>query len=170
MTAIPVQLVILAMVIWSFFDPKYGSWFYIGCFAIFYYAQKLYFRSSMIKRTATIDTSKFDLNAYEEKAFLTYPVRVIYPFASVGVGVVLATMQGASFVLTPWLLYKGEFIQAGILVISYIASGPLSAWYNPSNLLQKRAAAMNSLDDELMLEGLEGAIRKVNGIKPHEPS
>ena len=164
MVAIPVQLIILAMVVWSFFNPKYASWSYVGCFVVFYYLQKLYYRSSMIKRAADVDTTRFDFSGYEEKAFLTYPVRVIYPFASVGIGAVLGTMQGASFVLTPWLLYKGEFLQAGILVISYFACGPLSFWYNPSNLLEKKATEMNSIDDQMMLEGLEGAIRKVNGI------
>lgn len=168
MMAIPVQLIILSLVVWSFFDAIYGPWTYIGCFAIFYYIQKLYYKTSLTKRVSNVDTSKFDLTPQEEKAFITYPARVIYPFASVGIGAVLSTMQGASFVLTPWLLYKGEYPQAAILVVSYLLSGPLSFWYNPSNLLQKRAVATNSIEDELMIEGLEGAIKKINGIKPPE--
>jgi hypothetical protein len=124
------QLLVLLLIILTFFKPLIGSMFFIIIVALL---ELWIILANITKIQVNNDNNKYTLN--EIKMIERYRLFFRYPFASRIFSPVFSGIQLAVFPLVPWLLIKGLYIQAVIIGLNYFVATQLAVILNPQFFL-----------------------------------
>ncbi len=108
--------------------------------------------------------SKLDFTEAERYVLKKYFAHCQYTMSSINTSSTLAAVGFCSILLTPWLLYSGQLIQAGIIGASTFLSFYLSFWFNPVNRLKTIYEKTGNEEIGLQLNSIRSVIAKINNI------
>lgn len=124
------RLVLLILVIFTFFNPKWGSIVYI----VFAALMGLWVILANISKVQ-VNNENGKYTPDEIEVIERYHLFFRYPFISRILSTMFSGMQIATFILVPWLLFKGQYIQSVVLIINYFVTQQLSVTLNPQFFL-----------------------------------
>ena len=102
----------------------------------------------------------------EAKLVRRHQIYFTFPATSIALSSIVAAIGLASWVLIPWLLYKSQWIQAGILLVNMLVGGPLSHKLSPHNGLILMASRGN-VEAVEFLEAFNPAWEKIAEASKH---
>lgn len=124
------RLIAFVLVIFSFFSPSIGSWSFIGMAVLFEtYALFLNLSKAKVKNNDKKYTND------EVEIIERYHIFFRYPMASRMLSPLFSAIQLSAFVLVPWLLLNGLFIQAILIGINYFVAQQFAVILNPQFFL-----------------------------------
>jgi len=131
MIGLIIKILIAAALVWSFFMPDWASTNFILVFVVAF--EGYIALMSLLGRPSQIEpfTSPLYLTPAEVAAIKRFHLFFRYPYASRQFSSVISTIQLASIILVPWLLYKGIWIKAAVLGLNYYSIGYLAVKLNP---------------------------------------
>ncbi len=156
------QLLVLALVILTFFKPFIGSLVFIIIAALLEIWIVLA-NSSKIK-------VKNDNNKYTSKEIeliQRYPLFFRYPITSRMLSPMFSGIQLAAFLLVPWLFIKGLYLQAIVIGLNYFVATQLAVILNPQFFLHDNLDKGRIKKPELVAEftddmnAIDSALKKM---------
>lgn len=120
------QLLILGVVVLTFFKPLFGSWAFIIIAALL---ELWIILANLTKIEVKNDNNKY--TPKEVEVIEHYRLFFKYPFASRIFSPMFSGIQLAVFPLVPWLLIKGLFVQAILIGLNYFVASQLAVILNP---------------------------------------
>lgn len=154
--ALLLSVIVLLLMIYSFFEPKYASIFYLIFLLIFEGYLILLDMSG-----ENVNTSKFNLDILEEKIFKKYFLFFYFPYLSKQLSSVLSGIQILTFIWVPWLLIKGQIWQSILIGLNYFIAGYLAAKLNPLFFLHRAIAEKPKAEYIMEASILESIIDKM---------
>lgn len=120
----------------NFIFPKFGSWVYI--IFLFLY-EGFYFQTQQSHRRTMVKTSKseeWEYSPEETDLMKEYPTFFFFTLNSRGISAKMATIQFLTFIIVPWLLFKGMWFHALIIGLNYFVATNLAVVFNPQFYMQ----------------------------------
>ena len=124
------QIIILILIIFTFFNPNLGSWTFIVLSALL---EVWIVLTNLSRIKVKNENNKY--TSKEVEVIERYKLFFQYPFASKMLSPVFSAIQLSTFVLVPWLLYKGLYINAAIIGLNYFIAPQLAVILNPQFFL-----------------------------------
>lgn len=142
------RLIVLAVVIYTFFNPDVGSVIFLGLAGLL----DLYIfilNKSKIKVKLKKTSKKYTQE--EIKMIEKYHIFFRYPTASRMLSSVFSAFQLSTFIMVPLFLYKGLWIQSVLTVVNYFISSQFAVILNPQFFLHDNVDK-NKIKDPIMME------------------
>lgn len=155
-------LVILGFIIFTFFNPVWGSWVYIGFIALFEMFIVLN-NSSKIK----VDNKNNKYTPAEVRVIERYGVFFRFPLTSRGYSKLCSGIGMSAFIFVPWLLFNGLYVQAVLIGLNYFITGQLAVILNPQFFLHQEVEKRTDLLSEAYMiysadmEAIDSALFKM---------
>ncbi len=124
------RFVILGLVIFTFFKPNMSSLIFITCAALLEIWAIL---TNLSKVKVKNEDNKY--TPKEVEVIERYHIFFQYPMTSRMLSPILSAIQLSAFILVPWLLFKGLYIQAFIIGVNYFVAPQLAVILNPQFFL-----------------------------------
>lgn len=141
------QLLVLVLVLLTFFKPLLGSILFI----IFAALLEIWIILANITKIEVINNNnKYSIKEIEMikryRLFFKYPVacRILSP--------IFSGIQLSAYILVPWLLIKGLYIQALIIGLNYFVATQLAVILNPQFFLHDNLDKGKIKDPELLVQ------------------
>lgn len=124
------QIIVLIPIVIAFFRPGMGSVIFIVVSALLELWVTL---SNLTKIKVRNEDNKY--TPKEIEVIERYKLFFQYPFASKMLSPMFSGIQLSVFVLVPWLLFKGLYINAAIIGLNYLLASHLAVILNPKFFL-----------------------------------
>jgi hypothetical protein len=161
------QILVLILIIITFINPMIGSIIFmlVGGFL-----EILVILANQNKIRVKNNDNKYTLK--EVEVVERYRLFFQYSFASKILSPIFSAIQLSVFILVPWLLYRGLFVNAIIIGINYFVAGQLAVILNPQFFLHDNVDK-GKIKDPLQLlkykqdmEAIDSALEKMYLNKP----
>jgi len=154
------KVLIIAFVVLTFIYPTNASLSYVIFLMLF---EGYIFLLNKIDKPILRNPDELSLS--ERAALKKYHLYFKYPFAASSFSSTLSSVQLATIVLVPWLLYKQIWIQAGMILSNYIFAAYLAQRLNPIFFLHN---AVEKRGNEFLREEMMAVDSICNRIKSVE--
>lgn len=124
------RLLILFLIIFTLFNAKIGSIVFISVALL---TELWVFITNFSKIRIKNDDNKFTDG--EIKIIEKYHLFFRFPMAGRVLSPMFSAIQLSVFILVPWLLFKGQYIQGIIIGLNYFVAGQIAVILNPQFFL-----------------------------------
>ena len=157
-------IAVAVLTAWSFLTPLHGGW----AFAAGEFAFLAWLAAALRKASASglRARARPALEADEDELVGRYPFYFERPLTAREHAATLAALGLASLVLVPWLIYRGQWVQAALIGMFVFAVARLTRALSPV-LALRMATAKGDRDALRLLAAHDGAVRKLSA--PDQP-
>lgn len=160
------QIIIVGLIILTFIYPLVASWVFIGIALLL----ELWF---ILANRSKIKVKNIDnvYTSHEIKMIERYQLFFQYPMACRALSSAFSMIHLATFLLTPWLLIKGIYLQAVLIGLNYFITTQLSVMTNPQFFLHDNLDKGRIKDPQQRLEfyvdmeAIDSALKKMYSSK-----
>ncbi|MFH0936937.1 MAG: hypothetical protein V1808_01435 [Candidatus Daviesbacteria bacterium] len=124
------RIIILIPIIIAFFNPSLGSVIFIVVSALL----ELWMVLVNLRKIEVINTNK-KYTPKEVEVIERYRIFFRYPTVSRIISTMFSVIQLSVFILVPWLLFKGVYVQAIIIGANYFVATQFAVILNPQFFL-----------------------------------
>jgi hypothetical protein len=157
-------IAVAGLTAWSFLTPMHGGW----AFAAAEFTFLAWLAATLRKASASALRARArpGLDADEDELVARYPFYFEHPRIAREHAATLAALGLASLVLVPWLIYRGQWVQAALIGMFVFAVARLTRALSPV-LALRTATAKGDRDALRLLAAHDGAVRKLSA--PDQP-
>jgi hypothetical protein len=130
---------VISIALWSAIDPSFASWVYVACFVLIAQAGFMIKVANVPQDPVATGEPPYRFDREEAEVVQRYRYYFTYPESAGEIGSTLAAMGFVALMLSPWLAYKGEWIQAVLIGAHVILIGPLTRKLAPVYTLRVAA-------------------------------
>lgn len=159
------RIIILALVIATIWKANIGSIVFI--LVAFLLESLSFFANAKLSKSKWNNKNNI-YNQNEVYVIEKYPLFFKFPIASRIFSATFSGIQMSAFILVPWLLYGGLYVQAIIIGINYFIAGQLSVINNPKfflhDNLEKEKIKDETIKKEFTVEmnSIDSALEKMH--------
>lgn len=156
--------VVVSLATWSAADPAFASWVYVVLIVVL--AQLgFYVKISAAPRDPVpVGEPPYEFSAEEARVVERFRYYFTNPVSAREIASTLSAMGITALLLSPWLVYKQQLIQAILVGLSVLTAGPMTKILSPVYTL-RLAAHKGDAEDLRIAKAFDTAWEKIRRVR-----
>lgn len=157
-------VVVVSLAVWGAVDPSFGSWIYVVCVVVLLQGGFHLKVSAVPREPVAVNQPPYRFDRDEARVIEKYRYFFTNPGSAAEIASTLSAMGLVALVLSPWLVYKQQLVQAALVAAHLFLIGPMTRKLSP--LYALRLAAHKGGDEAVRLaKAYDSAWAKIRAVR-----
>lgn len=157
-------VVVVSLGVWSAVDPSFASWVYVVGVVLLLQGGFFFKIAAVPREPVAVNEPPYHFDRDEAAVVQRFRYFFTNPASASEIASTLSAMGLVALVLSPWLVYKQEVVQAGLIAAHVFLIGPMTKKLSPVYAL--RLAAHKGSDEAVrMAKAYDTAWGKIRAVR-----